>query len=84
MILKMDICFCNFIVDVNNVFMIFIDYLLIIWEGIKREVRCVVNCNVVFVLNINWYFDFLEIISRVGIDIIVILIGNRVDNIKML
>lgn len=39
----------------------------------------------VFVLIINWYLDFKDIISRVGIDIIfIIIMGNRIDNIKMI
>lgn len=49
------------------------------------EVCCVVNSNVVFVLNIIWYLGFMDIMFMVGIDIIfIIIIGNRIDNKKFL
>lgn len=80
----MDICFCNLIVDVNNVSMIPTDYPLTIREGTKREVRCVVNRNAVPAPNINWYLDSSEITSRAGTDTTAILTGNRADNTKTL
>lgn len=74
-----------FIVDVYNVLMFLSDNLLILREGNWREVWCVVNSNVVFVLIIIWYLGFINIISRVGIYIIFIMImGNRIDNGKVL
>lgn len=81
----MDICFCNLIVDVNNVSMIPTDNPLTIREGTRREVRCVVNSNAVPVPIISWYLDSKDITSRAGTDTTSIIItGNRTDNTKMI
>lgn len=81
----MDICFCNLIVDVNNVSMIPTDNPLTIREGTQREVRCVVNSNAVPAPIISWYLDSKDITSRAGTDTTSIIItGNRTDNTKMI
>lgn len=74
-----------FLVDVYNVFLILSDKLLIISEYKLIEVLCEVNRNVFFVFLIIWYFDFFIIIVIEGLyEILIILVGNRIDNMKML
>lgn len=74
-----------FLVDVYNVFLILSDKLLIISEYKLIEVLCEVNRNVFFVFLIIWYFDFIIIIVIEGLyEILIILVGNRIDNMKML
>lgn len=81
----MDICFCNLIVDVNNVSMIPTDNPLTIREGTQREVRCVVNSNAVPAPNITWYLGLTDITNTTGTDKTSINItGNREDNKKTL
>lgn len=58
---------------------------MIISEYKLIEVLCEVNRNVFFVFLIIWYFDFIIIIVIEGLyEILIILVGNRIDNMKML
>lgn len=58
---------------------------LILREGKRREVRCVVNSNAVPAPTITWYLGSTNITSIAGTDTTSItLMGNRADNAKTL
>lgn len=58
---------------------------LILREGKRREVRCVVNSNAVPAPTITWYLGSTNITSIAGADTTSITpMGNRADNTKTL